>query len=71
MTAFAKGTTVTWTWGAHTARGTVAETFTDDVIRTIKGTKVKRNASADEPAYLVEQADGDRVLKSHSELSKG
>ncbi|WP_417310445.1 HVA1 family protein [Devosia sp.] len=34
----------------------------------MKGTEVKRKASADEPAYLVKQSDGDRALKSESEL---
>lgn len=29
-----------------------------------------RNASEDEPAYLIEQEDGDEVLKSGSELKK-
>ncbi len=71
MTAYSKGTAVTWTWGENNAHGKVAQSFTRPVTRTIKGTKVKRNASPDEPAYLIEQSDGDRVLKSHSELSKG
>ena len=31
---------------------------------------VARNASEDEPAYLIEQEDGDRVLKSHSGVTK-
>jgi hypothetical protein len=70
MQAFAKGTKVRWNWGAHKAEGRIAESFTRDVTRTIKGERVKRKASADEPAYLVAQEDGDRVLKSHSELEK-
>ena len=70
MTKFAKGTKVRWKWGAHDAEGKVAESFTGDVTRTIKGEAVKRKASKDEPAYLVEQEDGGRVLKSHSELEK-
>ena len=37
---------------------------------TIKGTDVSRNATDKEPAYLIEQDDGDRVLKSHSEIQK-
>jgi hypothetical protein len=48
----------------------VTERFTEKVTRTIDGTEVTRNASADEPAYLVEQDDGGHVLKSGSELSK-
>ena len=40
------------------------------VTRTIKGNEVTRNATDDDPAYLIEQEDGDRVLKSGSELTK-
>jgi hypothetical protein len=70
MARFRKGAKVEWTWGAHTAQGKVAESFVEDVSRTIKGETVKRKASREEPAYLIEQEDGDRVLKSHSELRK-
>ena len=70
MATFKTGDTVSWTWGSGTATGTVTEAFTEHVTRTIKGTEVTRNATPDEPAYLVEQEDGDRVLKSASELKK-
>ena len=71
MATFKKGDAVSWTWGSGTATGTVTESFTESVTRTIKGTEVTRNATKDEPAYLIEQEDGDRVLKSASELTKG
>ena len=64
-----KGQNVEWNWGGNTAEGKIDERFEDDVTRTIKGTEVKRKASADEPAYLVKQSDGDRALKSESELT--
>ena len=70
MAKFRKGAKVSWKWGAHTAHGKVAESFTADVERSIKGETVKRTASAGEPAYLIEQEDGGRVLKSHSELKR-
>ena len=69
MTDFSKGDAVEWSWGNGSATGTVTERFTSKVTRTIKGNEVTRNASDDEPAYLIEQDDGDRVLKSGSELS--
>lgn len=69
-TSIAKGSKVEWKWGSSKAEGKVAEKFTKPVERTIKGKKVKRNASTEEPAYLVKQEDGDRVLKSGSELHK-
>jgi hypothetical protein len=70
MATFKNGGAVSWTWGSGTATGTVAESFTDRVTRTIKGTEVTLDASPGEPAYLIEQEDGDRVLKSASELKK-
>ena len=65
---FSKGDRVTWTWGAHKAHGQIAKRFERRVQRTIKGEKIVRNGSPDAPAYLVTQDDGDRALKSQSEL---
>jgi hypothetical protein len=67
--ALRKGSKVSWQWGANTAHGRIVERFTSRVTRTIKGAEVTRNATRREPAYLIEQEDGDRVLKSRSELS--
>lgn len=64
------GDRVKWKWGEGYGEGKITERFTDKVVRTIDGTEVTRNASDDEPAYLIEQDDGDRVLKSHSEIQK-
>ncbi|WP_117191797.1 hypervirulence associated TUDOR domain-containing protein [Rhizobium terrae] len=64
------GNEVEWTWGRGKARGKVAQKFTSDVERRIKGKVIKRKASVDEPACLVNQ-EGDRwALKSRSELEK-
>lgn len=63
------GTEVSWTWGAHRAHGRIRQSFTRRVQRTIEGARVVRRATPDEPAYLVEQEDGGRALKSHSELT--
>jgi hypothetical protein len=70
MTKYRKGTNVEWSWGKGTGSGKVAESFTEDVERKIEGSVIKRKASPEEPAYLVEQEDGGHVLKSHSELRK-
>ncbi|GLQ21161.1 DUF2945 domain-containing protein [Algimonas porphyrae] len=70
MSGYDKGTKVEWNWGNGTGTGKITERFTDDVTRTIKGNDVTRKASPDEPAYMIEQDDGNRVLKSHSEVSK-
>lgn len=68
MQKFRVGTKVEWKWGKGTGSGKVKESFIEDVERTIEGSVIKRKASAEEPAYLIEQDDGGRVLKSHSEL---
>ncbi|QDT11936.1 DUF2945 domain-containing protein [Planctomycetes bacterium K23_9] len=60
---------VEWNYGSGTAKGQIKEAYKEKVTRTIKGNEVTRNASEEEPAYLVEQEDGDQVLKSESELS--
>jgi len=65
-----EGTRVKWPWANGTGTGQVVERFTDDVSRTIKGSEITRKASEDDPAYLIEQADGDQVLKSSTEIEK-
>ncbi len=67
---FSKGDRVKWQWGDAEAEGRVRQTFTRRVSRTIKGTKVIRKATEDEPAYLIVQEDGGRVLKSASEITR-
>ncbi|WP_299616245.1 DUF2945 domain-containing protein [uncultured Tateyamaria sp.] len=66
--SYQTGDSVEWSWGSGTASGTIKQIYTDKVTKTIKGTDVTRNATDDDPAYLIEQDDGDRVLKSGSEL---
>lgn len=67
---FGKGQKVEWNWGNGTGEGKVVDSFKEKVTRTINGKEITRNADEDNPAYLVEQEDGDRVLKSESELKK-
>ncbi|MEM7499265.1 MAG: DUF2945 domain-containing protein [Pseudomonadota bacterium] len=68
--AFQTNTKVQWNWGQGTGEGYVREVFREPVQREIKGTTVSRDASDDNPAYLIEQEDGDEVLKAHSELER-
>ncbi|MCZ4072689.1 MULTISPECIES: DUF2945 domain-containing protein [Rhizobium/Agrobacterium group] len=70
MPVYRKGTKVRWSWGGGTGEGKIVETFTDDVERTIAGSRIKRKASRQEPVYLIEQEDGARALKSRSELER-
>ncbi|HEX8376362.1 MAG TPA: DUF2945 domain-containing protein [Pedobacter sp.] len=66
-----KGETVHWNWGKSEAEGKVKEKFSEPVEKRIKGSEIKRNASKENPAYLVEQDNGNQVLKSNKELKKG
>ncbi|MGE7367742.1 DUF2945 domain-containing protein [Neorhizobium sp. NPDC001467] len=62
------GTKVEWTWGANRAEGKVEKSYNEDVSRKIKGKVIKRKADSQEPALLIRQSDGDKVLKSRSEV---
>lgn len=66
-----KGETVHWNWGKSEAEGKVDQKFDKPVTKKIKGTSVKRNASKEDPAYLIKQENGNKVLKSETELKKG
>lgn len=66
--SYKKGQKVKWSWGNGTAEGKVEERFDRRVQRTIKGSKVVKNGTKENPAYLIEQDDGTKVLKRGSEL---
>ncbi len=66
--AIGTGDKVKWNWGDGTGMGTVKQIYKEKVTKTIKGSEITRNASDDEPAYLIEQEDGDQVLKSVTEV---
>ena len=65
-----KGTEVKWKWGNGTATGKVTETFTEEVTRTLQGSEVTKNGTDDNHALLIEQEDGDEVLKLQSEVER-
>ena len=65
-----KGTKVTWKWGSGTATGTVLETYTEDITKTIKGSKITRKGEKGNKALFIEQEEGDKVLKSESEVER-
>lgn len=67
---FAKGTRVAWNWGNGRPEATVVDHSTERIERTINGSTQSRNGSGDNPAYVLEQSDGQTVLKLHSELEK-
>ncbi|KLE34759.1 DUF2945 domain-containing protein [Aurantiacibacter luteus] len=66
--SYRSGQHVKWDWGNGTAKGQIEERFEREVTRTLKGSEVTRKGSEDDPAYLIKQEDGDKVLKLGSEL---
>ncbi|WP_299284288.1 DUF2945 domain-containing protein [uncultured Tateyamaria sp.] len=68
--SYNEGTKVEWDWGNGTGTGKVTKVYTQKTTLKIKGSEVTRDASEDEPAYKIEQDDGDEVLKSDSEVRK-
>lgn len=70
MGDYREGTKVEWDWGNGAGTGKVVKKYTRKTTLTIKGSEVTREASEDEPAYRIEQNDGDEVVKSGSELRK-
>lgn len=68
--SFRKGQQVRWNWGQGEGTGKVTERFEREVERRIKGSTITRKGSDEDPAYLIEQEDGDEVLKLGSELKE-
>ena len=65
-----QGSSVKWKWGEGYASGTVTETFSNEVSRTIDDSKVTRKGEEGNKALLIKQDDGQRVLKLESEVEK-
>ncbi|GAB3331030.1 hypothetical protein GCM10027299_36480 [Larkinella ripae] len=65
-----KGDSVRWKYGSGHAEGKVVEVHKEEIEKTIKGAKVKRNGTDDNPALVIEQEDDDLVLKLASEVEK-
>ena len=63
-----KGSKVSWKYGTGTATGKIESVHKESITRTIKGSEITRNGTADNPAYVIVQDDGDRVLKLKSEV---
>jgi len=70
MARYKEGDEVAWNWGNGTGTGKVVKIYEGKITRTIKGKEITRNATAEDPAYYIEQEDGDHVLKAETELHK-
>ena len=62
---------MSWNWGQGTAKGKVKEIHRETITKKIDGSEITRKGTKDNPAYLIEQEDGTKVLKLRSELNEG
>lgn len=65
-----KGSKVKWKWGQGEATGTVKETYSEKVTKTIEGSEITRNGEEGNKALYIEQENGGKVLKLEGEVSK-
>ena len=66
--AIREGSNVRWSWSGSSAEGKVVEIHRSKVTRTLAGSEITRNGTSEDPALLIEQDDGARVLKLRSEV---
>lgn len=66
---YRKGSKVSWKWGSGAAQGTIVEIHHADIEKEIKGSKIKRHGTEENPAYYIKEDNKDaHVLKLKSEL---
>lgn len=65
-----EGTRVVWSWGNGEAEGRVQDKRAETVRRTIDGSEITRHGTDDDPALIIEQDDGQTVLKLQSEVER-
>ncbi len=65
-----KGTKVKWKWANGYAEGTVEKTYTEPISKTIKGSEITRNGTANSKALFIKQQDGREVIKLESEVDR-
>ncbi|MGL5924641.1 HVA1 family protein [Chroococcidiopsis sp.] len=62
------GTTVSWKYGSGTATGKVIKVYRDRITLKLGDSEITRNGSEDDPALLIKQENGAKVLKLFSEV---
>lgn len=68
MPKFKIGKTVAWKWPPGYVTGIVQETHAESISREIKGKRVTRHGTKENPAYVLLTRKGVNVLKLESEL---
>jgi len=65
-----KNDKVYWLWMGKKIQGHVVDIFTQPIAKEIKGKRIKRNGSVDNPAYYVQSEAGNFALKLSTEVFK-
>jgi hypothetical protein len=68
MAKFKTGQNVAWKWPPGYVTGIVQDVFIESVTREIKGKRITRHGTQENPAYLLLTKKGVNVLKLESEL---
>lgn len=63
-----KGDSVRWKWGSGHAEGTVEKVIADRMEIQTKGSKITRDGTQENPAIVITDSSGSKVLKLASEL---
>jgi hypothetical protein len=63
-----KGTKVSWKYGTGTATGKIESVHKESITRKLKGSDITRNGTTEDPALVIVQDNGDKVLKLQSEV---
>lgn len=64
------GEKVEWQWLGRKIPGIVIEIHVQKIVRTIKGKRITRNGTKENPAYVVKSEAGNLALKLGTELAK-
>jgi hypothetical protein len=59
---------VSWKWLGRVINGTIQEIYFNSITQEIKGKRITRHGSKENPAYLVKSEAGNFALKLKSEL---
>lgn len=68
MSRYTPGDRVEWDWGRGTVTGYVVSVHTERVVRMLKGSRITRNGTPENPALYIETTEGAGVLKLSSEV---
>jgi hypothetical protein len=63
-----KGTKVSWKYGTGSATGKIESVHKEPITHKIKGHDIHRNGSATDPALVIVQDNGTKVIKLQSEV---